>query len=169
MADSSGDDRVGWQLYRRLLQYVKPYRRIFFFAVIAMVVVAITMPVLPYFLKAGIYTMPEFLEYRYNQWARLIMAVATLGIYMLLLGAVTYSGALTISSLAGQMGYSVSLQVGWFKRTKQKYGEGRRLFLMAPIHHHYQKKGFSEPKIVTRFWIVGIMLAVISIVTLKMR
>lgn len=64
---------------------------------------------------------------------------------------------------------SVILQVGWFKRTKQKYGEGRRLFLMAPIHHHYQKKGFPEPKIVTRFWIVGIMLAVISIVTLKMR
>ena len=64
---------------------------------------------------------------------------------------------------------SVILQVSWFKRTKQKYGEGRRLFLMAPIHHHYQKKGFSEPKIVTRFWIVGIMLAVISIVTLKMR
>ncbi len=64
---------------------------------------------------------------------------------------------------------SVILQVGWFKRTKMKYGEGRRLFLMAPIHHHYQKKGFPEPKIVTRFWIVGIMLAVISIVTLKMR
>jgi len=64
---------------------------------------------------------------------------------------------------------SVILQVGWFKRTKLKYGEGRRLFLMAPIHHHYQKKGFPEPKIVTRFWIVGIMLAVISIVTLKMR
>ncbi len=64
---------------------------------------------------------------------------------------------------------SVILQVGWFKRTKMKYGVGRRLFLMAPIHHHYQKKGFPEPKIVTRFWIVGIMLAVISIVTLKMR
>jgi len=64
---------------------------------------------------------------------------------------------------------SVILQVGWFKRTKQKYGVGRRLFLMAPIHHHYQKKGFPEPKIVTRFWIVGIMLAVISIVTLKIR
>jgi phospho-N-acetylmuramoyl-pentapeptide-transferase len=64
---------------------------------------------------------------------------------------------------------SVILQVGWFKRTKKKYGVGRRLFLMAPIHHHYQKKGFPEPKIVTRFWIVGIMLAVISIVTLKMR
>ncbi len=64
---------------------------------------------------------------------------------------------------------SVILQVAWFKRTRLKYGEGRRLFLMAPIHHHYQKKGFPEPKIVTRFWIVGIMLAVISIVTLKMR
>jgi len=64
---------------------------------------------------------------------------------------------------------SVILQVGWFKRTRLKYGEGRRLFLMAPIHHHYQKKGYPEPKIVTRFWIVGIMLAVISIVTLKIR
>jgi SSS family solute:Na+ symporter len=79
-------------------------------AAITLVVVAFCF--LPYFLKAGIYTMPEFLEYRYNQWARLIMAVATLGIYMLLLGAVTYSGALTISSLAGQMGYAVSLQIG---------------------------------------------------------
>lgn len=64
---------------------------------------------------------------------------------------------------------SVILQVSWFKRTKRVYGEGRRIFLMAPIHHHYQKKGFPEPKIVTRFWIVGIMLAVITIVTLKMR
>jgi len=64
---------------------------------------------------------------------------------------------------------SVVMQVGYFKRTKRKYGEGRRIFLMAPIHHHYQKKGYPEPKIVTRFWIVGIMLAVISIVTLKIR
>jgi phospho-N-acetylmuramoyl-pentapeptide-transferase len=64
---------------------------------------------------------------------------------------------------------SVIMQVGWFKRTRSRYGEGRRLFLMAPIHHHYQKKGFPEPKIVTRFWIVGILLAVISIVTLKIR
>ena len=79
-------------------------------AAITLVVVAFCF--LPYFLKAGIYTMPEFLEYRYNQWARLIMAVATLGIYMLLLGSVTYSGALTINSLAGQMGYSLSLQIG---------------------------------------------------------
>lgn len=64
---------------------------------------------------------------------------------------------------------SVMLQVTWFKRTKKKYGEGRRIFLMAPLHHHYQKKGYPEPKIVTRFWIVAIILAVISIVTLKIR
>ncbi len=64
---------------------------------------------------------------------------------------------------------SVVLQVAWFKRTKKKYGVGRRIFLMAPLHHHYQKKGYPEPKIVTRFWIVAIILAVISIVTLKIR
>lgn len=64
---------------------------------------------------------------------------------------------------------SVMLQVGYYKRTKRKYGEGRRIFLMAPLHHHYQKKGFPEPKIVTRFWIVGILLAVFTIVTLKIR
>jgi len=64
---------------------------------------------------------------------------------------------------------SVVMQVAWFKRTKKKYGAGRRIFLMAPLHHHYQKKGYPEPKIVTRFWIVAIMLAVISIVTLKIR
>lgn len=64
---------------------------------------------------------------------------------------------------------SVVLQVAWFKRTKKKYGKGRRIFLMAPLHHHYQKKGYPEPKIVTRFWIVAILLAVISIVTLKIR
>ncbi len=64
---------------------------------------------------------------------------------------------------------SVILQVGWFKRTKKKYGVGRRIFLMAPLHHHYQKKGYPEPKIVTRFWIVALVLAVISIVTLKIR
>jgi phospho-N-acetylmuramoyl-pentapeptide-transferase len=64
---------------------------------------------------------------------------------------------------------SVFLQVAWFKRTKRKYGVGRRIFLMAPLHHHYQKKGYPEPKIVTRFWIVAIILAVISIVTLKLR
>lgn len=64
---------------------------------------------------------------------------------------------------------SVVLQVAWFKRTKRKYGEGRRIFLMSPLHHHYQKKGLPEPKIVIRFWIVAIILAVISIVTLKIR
>jgi phospho-N-acetylmuramoyl-pentapeptide-transferase len=64
---------------------------------------------------------------------------------------------------------SVMIQVGWFKYTKRKYGEGRRIFLMSPLHHHYQKKGSPEPRIVTRFWIVGIMLAVIAVVTLKIR
>ena len=64
---------------------------------------------------------------------------------------------------------SVVMQVAWFKRTKRKFGVGRRIFLMAPLHHHYQKKGYPEPKIVTRFWIVAILLAVISIVTLKIR
>jgi len=64
---------------------------------------------------------------------------------------------------------SVMLQVSWFKRTRRKYGEGRRIFLMAPLHHHYQRKGYAEPKIVTRFWIVAIILAVISVVTLKIR
>jgi phospho-N-acetylmuramoyl-pentapeptide-transferase len=64
---------------------------------------------------------------------------------------------------------SVMIQVGWFKYTRRKYGVGRRFFLMAPLHHHFQKKGFPEPKIVTRFWIVGIILAVLTIATLKMR
>ncbi|MFV0269705.1 MAG: phospho-N-acetylmuramoyl-pentapeptide-transferase [Draconibacterium sp.] len=64
---------------------------------------------------------------------------------------------------------SVIIQVTWFKYTKRKYGEGRRVFLMSPIHHHFQKKGFPEPKIVTRFWIVGIILAVVTVATLKMR
>ncbi|MGS2738957.1 phospho-N-acetylmuramoyl-pentapeptide-transferase [Sinomicrobium sp. M5D2P17] len=64
---------------------------------------------------------------------------------------------------------SVVLQVSYFKYTRKKYGEGRRIFLMSPLHHHYQKKGYHESKIVTRFWIIGIMLAVISIVTLKVR
>ena len=64
---------------------------------------------------------------------------------------------------------SVMLQVGYFKHTKKKYGEGKRIFLMAPLHHHYQKKSYHESKIVTRFWIIGIMLAIVSIVTLKIR
>ena len=64
---------------------------------------------------------------------------------------------------------SVMIQVGYFKYTKKKYGEGRRVFLMSPLHHHYQKKGFHENKIVIRFWIVTILLVVASIVTLKIR
>lgn len=64
---------------------------------------------------------------------------------------------------------SVILQVSYFKYTKKKYGEGRRVFLMAPLHHHYQKKGYHEAKIVTRMWIVAIMLAILTFVTLKLR
>ncbi len=64
---------------------------------------------------------------------------------------------------------SVMIQVGYFKYTKRKFGEGRRIFKMSPLHHHYQKLNYPEPKIVTRFWIVGIMLAVLTIVTLKLR
>jgi len=64
---------------------------------------------------------------------------------------------------------SVILQVSYFKYTKKKFGEGRRIFKMSPLHHHYQKSGYHESKIVTRFWIVGIMLAVLTIVTLKLR
>lgn len=64
---------------------------------------------------------------------------------------------------------SVMIQVSYFKYTKKKYGEGRRVFLMSPLHHHYQKLGYAEPKIVTRFWIVGIMLAIFTIITFKLR
>jgi phospho-N-acetylmuramoyl-pentapeptide-transferase len=64
---------------------------------------------------------------------------------------------------------SVILQVSWFKHTKRKFGAGRRIFLMAPAHHHYQKKGYPEAKIVIRFWIIGLLLAVVTIVTLKIR
>ena len=64
---------------------------------------------------------------------------------------------------------SVVMQVGWFKYTKRKTGEGRRIFLMAPLHHHYQKQNIPESKITARFWIVGILLAVVTIVTLKVR
>jgi phospho-N-acetylmuramoyl-pentapeptide-transferase len=64
---------------------------------------------------------------------------------------------------------SVIIQVFYFKYTKKKYGEGRRIFLMSPLHHHYQKKGIHESKIVTRFWIVGILLAIFSLATLKLQ
>jgi phospho-N-acetylmuramoyl-pentapeptide-transferase len=64
---------------------------------------------------------------------------------------------------------SVIIQVSYFKYTKKRFGEGRRVFLMSPLHHHYQKKGYHESKIVTRFWIVAIMLSILAIVTLKLR
>jgi phospho-N-acetylmuramoyl-pentapeptide-transferase len=64
---------------------------------------------------------------------------------------------------------SVMIQVSWFKYTRRKYGEGRRVFLMSPLHHHYQKLGYHESKIVSRFWIIGVMLAVLTLVTLKLR
>lgn len=64
---------------------------------------------------------------------------------------------------------SVVMQVSWFKITKRRYGEGRRIFLMSPLHHHYQKRGIHESKIVVRFWVVGIFLAIVTIVTLKVR
>ena len=64
---------------------------------------------------------------------------------------------------------SVIIQVGYFKYTKKKFGEGRRVFRMAPIHHHYQKVGLHEAKIVARFWIIAVLLAVVAIVTLKVR
>lgn len=64
---------------------------------------------------------------------------------------------------------SVIMQVGYFKFTKKKYGEGKRILKMAPLHHHYQKLGMHESKIVSRFWIVGVLLAVLTIVTLKLR
>jgi phospho-N-acetylmuramoyl-pentapeptide-transferase len=64
---------------------------------------------------------------------------------------------------------SVMIQVSYFKYTKRKYGEGKRIFKMSPLHHHYQMLGMHETKIVTRFWIIGVLLAIISIVTLKIR
>ena len=64
---------------------------------------------------------------------------------------------------------SVIIQVSFFKYTKRKYGIGKRIFLMSPIHHHFQKKGLSETKIVSRFWIVSILLAILTLITLKLR
>ena len=65
--------------------------------------------------------------------------------------------------------FSVMMQVGWFKYTKRRYGEGRRILLMSPVHHHYQKKGIFETKIVLRFWIISLLLAAITLVTLNIR
>jgi len=64
---------------------------------------------------------------------------------------------------------SVIMQVSWFKYTKKKFGAGRRIFKMSPLHHHYQMLGYAEPKIVQRFMIVGIMLAIFAVITLKLR
>ena len=64
---------------------------------------------------------------------------------------------------------SVIIQVGYFKYTKHKYGEGRRIFLMSPLHHHYQKQGFFESKIVLRFWLIQLLLAAMTLATLKIR
>jgi phospho-N-acetylmuramoyl-pentapeptide-transferase len=64
---------------------------------------------------------------------------------------------------------SVIIQVSYFKYTKKKYGEGQRIFKMAPLHHHYQKSNIPEPKIVSRFWIVGLLLAIVAVATLKIR
>ncbi len=87
-------------------------------------------------------------------------------------GAVLLRKELLLPVLCGIFlveGLSVILQRGYFKYTKRKYGEARRLFLMAPIHHHYQKKGLPEPRIVIRFWLVGILLAVSTLALLKLR
>lgn len=98
-------------------------------------------------------------------------------------GSLTLGGVITVLALAVRKellipilcgiflveNLSVILQVSYFKYTKRKYGEGRRIFLMSPLHHHYQKKNIHEAKIVSRFWIVGILLAIITLVTLKLR
>jgi len=64
---------------------------------------------------------------------------------------------------------SVALQVSYFRYTKKKYGEGRRIFLMAPLHHHYEKKGWKETQVVVRFWIISMMLVLIGLASLKIR
>jgi phospho-N-acetylmuramoyl-pentapeptide-transferase len=98
-------------------------------------------------------------------------------------GSLTLGGVITVLALAVRKelliptlcgifiieNLSVIIQVSYFKYTKKKYGEGRRVFLMAPLHHHYQKKNIHEAKIVTRFWVVGILLAIITLATLKLR
>jgi phospho-N-acetylmuramoyl-pentapeptide-transferase len=98
-------------------------------------------------------------------------------------GSLTLGGVITVLALAVRKeillpllcgiflveNLSVIIQVSYFKYTKKKYGVGRRIFLMSPLHHHYQKKNIPEAKIVTRFWIVGILLAIICLVTLKLR
>ena len=98
-------------------------------------------------------------------------------------GSLTLGGVITVLALAVRKelmipvlcgiflveSLSVIVQVSYFKYTKKKYGEGRRILLMSPLHHHYQKRNIPEAKIVTRFWIVGILLAIICLATLKLR
>ena len=98
-------------------------------------------------------------------------------------GSLTLGGVIAVAALAVRKellipvlcgiflieNLSVIIQVSYFKYTKRKYGEGRRIFLMSPLHHHYQKKNIHEAKIVTRFWVVGILLAIITLATLKLR
>jgi phospho-N-acetylmuramoyl-pentapeptide-transferase len=99
----------------------------------------------------------------YNTYpAQVFMAVFALAIRKELLIPIL-AGIFLVENL------SVVLQVAYFKYTKKKYGEGRRIFLMSPLHHHYQKKGLHESKIVTRFWISGIFLAIFTLITLKLR
>ena len=64
---------------------------------------------------------------------------------------------------------SVIIQVGWFKYTKKRYGVGRRVFLMAPLHHHFEQKGWKETQVVVRFWIITMMLVLLGLTTLKLR
>ena len=98
-------------------------------------------------------------------------------------GSLTLGGIITVLALAVRKelmipvlcgiflveNLSVIIQVSYFKYTKKKYGEGRRILLMSPLHHHYQKRNIPEAKIVTRFWIIGILLAIICLATLKLR
>jgi phospho-N-acetylmuramoyl-pentapeptide-transferase len=74
-----------------------------------------------------------------------------------------------IGGIFGAEALSVMLQVGYFKYTRKKYGEGRRILLMAPLHHHFQKKGWTETQVVTRFWLISAMLAALALATIKLR
>ena len=84
-------------------------------------------------------------------------------------GSLSIGGIIAVFALFLVESVSVMVQVGWFKYTRRRYGEGRRLLLMSPLHHHYQKKGLFETKIVMRFFIVSILLCAMTLVTLKIR
>jgi phospho-N-acetylmuramoyl-pentapeptide-transferase len=74
-----------------------------------------------------------------------------------------------IGGIFGAEALSVMMQVGYFKYTRRKFGEGRRILLMAPLHHHFQKKGWTETQVVTRFWLISAMLAALALATIKLR